>query len=175
MTHYHSLRKVIKAWYHLTDFDKLDTLFGLQFVWWSRIGSVLQFLAGLTIIAEIIGEARIERYKKRISSSVKLKKSFRVLKAAFRMRNHYLLMSLIALDTFKDKPRKDYSFLFPIFAFIVVLVFIYQSFKVLLFIILETFLSPITLYFYLSSKQRLVKLLSFFVLAIGFCMSLLFS
>ncbi|WP_096595782.1 hypothetical protein [Calothrix sp. NIES-2098] len=49
-------------------------LWGMQILWWGRIGKVIQLISALTILAEIIGAERIRKFGK------SLRKDFTILK-----------------------------------------------------------------------------------------------
>ena len=44
------------------------TLWGVSFLWWERIGKLLMFFAGLTIVLDLVGPDPFERFGRRMSS-----------------------------------------------------------------------------------------------------------
>ena len=54
-------------------------LWGIKFLWWARIGKALQCIAGLTIVAEIIGPERIRAFGKSFNPKITVWQFFEFL------------------------------------------------------------------------------------------------
>jgi hypothetical protein len=52
-----------EAWSRWMDHETLagETLWGVEIFWWGRIGKILQLVGGLTVVAEWIGNERMEQ------------------------------------------------------------------------------------------------------------------
>jgi len=50
-----------EAWSHWWSGQRLDSfsMAGLPFTWWGRIGKILQFIAGLLVVLDLIGKSRL--------------------------------------------------------------------------------------------------------------------
>jgi hypothetical protein len=60
------------AWRHWLSGDSLEQarLWGINILWWGRIGRLLEFAAALTIIAEIIGPERLRAFGRSLRTRV---------------------------------------------------------------------------------------------------------
>ncbi len=64
-------------------------LWGLDLIWWGRIGKLLQFAGGVTILSEIIGPQRLREFGGRLHSTFRLED----MKARFKdVRNYRVAM-----------------------------------------------------------------------------------
>jgi hypothetical protein len=50
--------EIIGDWYD-GNTDKNSTYLTIRFLWWNRVGTILQFIDGLSILDEIIGKQRM--------------------------------------------------------------------------------------------------------------------
>ncbi len=65
-----------EAWKHWFDGETIGQmkLWGVSIFWWGRIGKLLQFLGGITIIAEIIGVTRLRKFGESLHRIVTMRK-----------------------------------------------------------------------------------------------------
>ncbi len=68
---------LFEAWRSWLSGDQVQNslLWGLKILWWARIGKVIQLLAALTIIADIIGPARLRSFGNSMHGTFTLKKA----------------------------------------------------------------------------------------------------
>ena len=55
-----SLNHAITFWFDGNEFQKADLIAGVKVIWIQRTGLIFEFIASMTIIAEIIGKQRAE-------------------------------------------------------------------------------------------------------------------
>jgi hypothetical protein len=180
-THYHSLWEVIRLWFHSADFSKYDTLCGFRFLWLSRSGQLLQFMASLTIIAEIIGKERIIQYRKSIAAIFNFKDQW------FKMK--VVVQTLAQISVLPDKEKVSFAMSIGDKSDIIEPVLLSKPKLLLRLFVLfyrlitnflnsaitEIILSPASGYLWLSERERLFKSLAFAIFIVGFLMSLMFS
>lgn len=66
---------LVQAWMRWCSGSSLagDHLWGLQILWWGRIGNCLMFASGLTIVAELIGPSRLSIFAQRLRGVIQVK------------------------------------------------------------------------------------------------------
>lgn len=66
---------LLEAWSHWLNGEHVDSfaLWGLRIIWWGRLGKMAEFLAGATIVVEIIGPARLRAFGKSLRRESKKK------------------------------------------------------------------------------------------------------
>lgn len=77
---------LLDAWRHWFLGESLDPLYlwGISIFWWGRIGKVLEFAAGLTIVAEIIGPERLRRFGRSMRTHVTARRAWSLAWATLR-------------------------------------------------------------------------------------------
>ncbi|MFD3000446.1 hypothetical protein ACFS7Z_08755 [Pontibacter toksunensis] len=65
-------------------------LYGLSFVWIGRIGQIIQFLGGFTIVAEIIGREKILVYRDNIESLINIREFIRKTRNDIKLLKIYV-------------------------------------------------------------------------------------
>lgn len=60
------------------------SLWGLEILWWGRVGKMVQFAAALTIVAEIIGPERLRNFGNSLHSAFTLRKADEFARDALR-------------------------------------------------------------------------------------------
>ncbi|MFF0723077.1 hypothetical protein [Micromonospora sp. NPDC003816] len=60
-----ALEELLRAWISGNDTSRINIL-GLSMVWWGRIGKILQFLGGLTVVFDLLGPERLRRWGDRL-------------------------------------------------------------------------------------------------------------
>jgi hypothetical protein len=71
--HHFTIAQLLRTWAQGTEIDKKDYLYGLRLIWVSRGGQLCQFVGSLTVIAEIIGRAKITTFRKRLDGIINLR------------------------------------------------------------------------------------------------------
>lgn len=130
MTSYNSIWEVIKLWFHSADFNKYDTLYGYKFLWLSRFGQAFRFIAGLTIIADIIGQEKIKQYKEKTNGIIKLKEAFNLLFLTSRFRYLHRGFKSVGIESSKEIPPEGKKFLSVLMKSVLLLSFIIHIIKV---------------------------------------------
>jgi hypothetical protein len=59
-----TLLEALNSWRLGYEVDQQAVMFGLRLIWWGRIGKALTFLAGATIVLDIIGPERIAEWSR---------------------------------------------------------------------------------------------------------------
>lgn len=129
------------------------TLWGLQMLWWGRIGKILEFLAAVTILADIIGASRLRMFGRSLHGAFGIERAKLAFKAVLDWRHR----SIEYLDYDSDQvPRGfinnlDWLVWFVICAYLFGYIYsrssgsVIATFIVLFFpaIIVQRFISPL--------------------------------
>lgn len=70
---WYDIFEILVHWFQ-GDTDKNDTYGWIRFLWLNRIGSFLQFCAGLSIVLEILGRERVQKAKVDLENLISLRK-----------------------------------------------------------------------------------------------------
>lgn len=196
-TEYNSIIEVVRQWFNGADFNKYDTYLSIEFLWINRAGSLLQFLAGLSIIIEIIGKARIASFQQKIEASIKLNSSFKDLRDRLKLfKSDNIVLELYNLFPVRGGKRitkylryfrltlykalKTSKILYRVYKFLFIILLAYSLLRTIINLfylaMVEIFiLKPVVFFLWATQKDRGVKAFSFFLLLLGFLISFLFS
>ena len=83
-------------------------LWGVNILWWGRIGKLIQLLAALTIIAEIIGPQRLRSFGNSMHATFTLKKANYYLRDAMQWIQ-FMLRFVLTTDSKKEKEALEAS------------------------------------------------------------------
>lgn len=85
------------AWHQWFDGKevKLFDMWGMSILWWARLGKVLQFMAGLTVILDLIGAGRLRTIGTRLGGLGLLYACRQAARAYFRLRHVHRIQRLL--------------------------------------------------------------------------------
>jgi len=89
------------------DLDSNDQLWGLPMFWWGRIGRITEFVAALTIIAEIIGTQRLRAFGYRLREQSLGALSGKTFSDLFGWTNAWLRFLLAPSDSAAERRALD--------------------------------------------------------------------
>ena len=76
----------LEAWSYWASGEKIDDqlLWGMEILWWGRIGKVVGLISALAVVAEIIGPKRLREAGSSIRSQYNLRSSWLIVTAALK-------------------------------------------------------------------------------------------
>ncbi|MEI7870386.1 MAG: hypothetical protein WCI11_21120 [Candidatus Methylumidiphilus sp.] len=98
------LHEIVSLWWD-HELNSKNVLWGVEIIWWGRIGRLLQLIAAFAIIAELIGSVKLSQYGLRLhTGSFAIKQIKRYLKDSFA----YSKLMLSAFNTDNKQEVDEY-------------------------------------------------------------------
>jgi hypothetical protein len=92
-------------WWQGCHLDEHLRMWGLYMLWWARIGKLLQCVAGLTIIAEIIGPERLRAFGNSLHNRVTLDGAVAHTRSMWRVIRGFIFWGQFSRDRPQEQSR----------------------------------------------------------------------